>query len=204
MFVVFVLCVVDNFWWLLVYSGVFYVVIVVLCDHFVFVLSFNVFCLLCFFFFFKQKTAYEMRISDWSSDVCSSDLGAGAKLVGTFAYELTAADCRRIEELAPDIMLLAGGTDGGNRDVILRNAAVLAKSALDCPIIIAGNRNAADEAAARLGEGGKTATICGNVMPEFNQLDVEPARAAIRRIFIDRIVHAKGIDRAREKIGRAH
>src|SRR3546814_1376755 len=30
----------------------------------------------CFVFFFKQKTAYEMRISDWSSDVCSSDLGA--------------------------------------------------------------------------------------------------------------------------------
>src|SRR3546814_8899253 len=30
--------------------------------------------LVCFFFFFKQKTAYEMRISDWSSDVCSSDL----------------------------------------------------------------------------------------------------------------------------------
>src|SRR3546814_9415106 len=31
-------------------------------------------CVLCFFFFFKQKTAYEVRISDWSSDVCSSDL----------------------------------------------------------------------------------------------------------------------------------
>src|SRR3546814_5923865 len=31
-------------------------------------------CSLFFFFFFKQKTAYEMRISDWSSDVCSSDL----------------------------------------------------------------------------------------------------------------------------------
>src|SRR3546814_17816226 len=29
---------------------------------------------MCFFFFFKQKTSYEMRISDWSSDVCSSDL----------------------------------------------------------------------------------------------------------------------------------
>ena len=127
-------------------------------------------------------------------------LGAGAKLVGTFAYELTAADCRRIEGLAPDIMLLAGGTDGGNRDVILRNAAILAKSALACPIVVAGNRNAADEAVARLGEGGKTATVCGNVMPEFNQLDVEPARAAIRRIFIDRIVGAKGIDRAREML----
>src|SRR3546814_7941457 len=33
-----------------------------------------VFCALLIFFFFKQKTAYEMRISDWSSDVCSSDL----------------------------------------------------------------------------------------------------------------------------------
>src|SRR3546814_8296025 len=32
---------------------------------------------LIFFFFFKQKTAYEMRISDWSSDVCSSDLAVG-------------------------------------------------------------------------------------------------------------------------------
>src|SRR3546814_3707496 len=36
-----------------------------------------------FFFFFKQKTAYEMRISDWSSDVCSSDL----KAIGTGAFE---------------------------------------------------------------------------------------------------------------------
>src|SRR3546814_9811155 len=31
-------------------------------------------CAIIYFFFFKQKTAYEMRISDWSSDVCSSDL----------------------------------------------------------------------------------------------------------------------------------
>src|SRR3546814_7533833 len=35
-----------------------------------------VYCVFCVFFFFKQKTAYEMRISDWSSDVCSSDLPA--------------------------------------------------------------------------------------------------------------------------------
>src|SRR3546814_1314051 len=37
-------------------------------------LSVNVCTCLLYFFFFKQKTAYEMRISDWSSDVCSSDL----------------------------------------------------------------------------------------------------------------------------------
>src|SRR3546814_16126760 len=36
----------------------------------------------CIFFFFKQKTAYEMRISDWSSDVCSSDLIGGRRRSG--------------------------------------------------------------------------------------------------------------------------
>src|SRR3546814_5576201 len=48
-----------------------------------FTISFCV-CFWCVFFFFKQKTAYEMRISDWSSDVCSSDLGADRRrLCGT-------------------------------------------------------------------------------------------------------------------------
>src|SRR3546814_13143383 len=40
-----------------------------------FVCAVNLILFLCSFFFFKQKTSYEMRISDWSSDVCSSDLG---------------------------------------------------------------------------------------------------------------------------------
>src|SRR3546814_20117748 len=44
-----------------------------MCMNFSFII-----CVWLFFFFFKQKTAYEMRISDWSSDVCSSDLGAGS------------------------------------------------------------------------------------------------------------------------------
>src|SRR3546814_1332849 len=44
------------------------------------------FSLACFFFF-KQKTAYEMRISDWSSDVCSSDLFVAAKLLVHLAEE---------------------------------------------------------------------------------------------------------------------
>src|SRR3546814_1624132 len=41
------------------------------------------------FFFFKQKTAYEMRISDWSSDVCSSDLFAVARIAGIQAAKKT-------------------------------------------------------------------------------------------------------------------
>src|SRR3546814_4226642 len=44
------------------------------CDTYLYV------CNYVFFFFFKQKTAYDMRISDWSSDVCSSDLGLVRRL----------------------------------------------------------------------------------------------------------------------------
>src|SRR3546814_10310565 len=48
------------------------------------------FVVLVFFFFFKQKTAYEMRISDWSSDVCSSDLSDNICLLAAFADQIYA------------------------------------------------------------------------------------------------------------------
>lgn len=121
-------------------------------------------------------------------------LGAGAKLVGTFAYRLTTSDINKINGLCPDILLLAGGTDGGNSEIVIANAERLGASALACPVVYAGNRAAADDVRAALK--GKPLIVTGNVMPEFNVLDIEPARAAIRRVFIDRIVHAKGIDRA--------
>jgi len=125
-------------------------------------------------------------------------LGAGAKLVGTFAYRLTNADVRHIAELRPDIVLLAGGTDGGNSAVVIDNARALGASTIACPVVYAGNRAAADEACSLLA--GKHVIVTDNVMPEFNALDIEPARAAIRRVFIDRIVHAKGIDRAQSEV----
>ncbi|HET9663369.1 MAG TPA: glutamate mutase L, partial [Burkholderiales bacterium] len=121
-------------------------------------------------------------------------LGAGARLVGAFAYRLTMGDIEAIRGLAPDILLLAGGTDGGNSEVVLANARRIGASDLACPIVYAGNRDVVEEVCAALGE--KTVIVTANVMPEFNVLEIEPARAAIRQVFIDRIVHAKGIDRA--------
>src|SRR3546814_3438674 len=54
------------------YVGVYFLCVNVVC-YYVCAVMFYLFCIF-YFFFFKQKTAYEMRISDWSSDVCSSDL----------------------------------------------------------------------------------------------------------------------------------
>src|SRR3546814_5796527 len=48
----------------------------------------------CWFFFFKQKTAYELRISDWSSDVCSSDLID--RIAGNRGVQLEIADRKAI------------------------------------------------------------------------------------------------------------
>src|SRR3546814_4503372 len=65
-------------------------------------------CLLCgLFFFFKQKTAYEMRISDWSSDVCSSDLlehGAAVNVGNPhIIFFVPEADAVPLAELGPRI-----------------------------------------------------------------------------------------------------
>src|SRR3546814_1873909 len=54
-------------------------------------------CFIClmFFFFFKQKTAYEMRISDWSSDVCSSDLQHRIQLFADLPVAIEGAAMKR-------------------------------------------------------------------------------------------------------------
>ena len=123
-------------------------------------------------------------------------LGAGAKVVGTFSYKLPASDLVRIRDLRPDLILLAGGTDGGNEEVILHNARRLAELDLAAPVIVAGNRVVSDEVAAILRAGGKEPVVADNVMPEFAQLSVEPVRERIREIFISHIVKAKGLQAA--------
>ena len=128
-------------------------------------------------------------------------LGAGAKLVAAYSNGLVLEDINQIEQIWPDIILLTGGTDGGNEEVILNNAKLVAESRLDSPVVIAGNRRAASRAKSSMEAGGKYAVIAENVLPEIDRLNVEPTRAVIRDIFMARIVKAKGLDRAKEIIG---
>src|SRR3546814_6450868 len=71
-------------------------------------LCYSLFCLFLWFFFFKQKTAYELRISDWSSDVCSSDLVVGYPIRRS---ERLAGGTPR-EDTGTPTRLLAGRTGG--------------------------------------------------------------------------------------------
>jgi len=129
-----------------------------------------------------------------------ASLGAGAKVMKVYSYQLTASDAAEIEEMRPDIFLLTGGTDGGNRDNIIENAKMLAAMKAEFPIILAGNRNAADECKTILEAAGKQVIVCENVMPKFNQLNIEPAQNKIRQVFLDRIIKAKGLSEASQLI----
>ena len=129
-------------------------------------------------------------------------LGAGAKLISVLSFALTKQDISRLEASSPDLILLAGGTDGGNTDFIIRNASALAASAIEAPIVVAGNRDASDEVDAILKKGGKESIVTENVLPGLDRLNVEPARATIRELFMQRIVHAKGLDGAESFVGR--
>ena len=123
-----------------------------------------------------------------------ASLGAGAKVVGVYAFQLTEDDLEDIREAKPDIFLLVGGTDGGNTACILHNARMLASMKPEFPIVVAGNRTAARQCQ-RILEGCEV-YLCSNVMPKFGVLNIEPTQKQIREIFLNRIIQAKGLSKA--------
>ena len=126
-------------------------------------------------------------------------LGAGAKVVGEFSFELSRTEARQLDEIAPDIVLLTGGTDGGNRRTIIHNAKILADSNVP-NIIVAGNKTARDEIEAVFDGTDKNVSFAANVMPEFGRLELDSVNERVREVFLSRIMDAKGISRAREII----
>lgn len=126
-------------------------------------------------------------------------LGAGAKIVGRYSYQLNRQEITEIEEILPDIILLAGGTDGGNKKVIIHNAKMLANSkSITAHIVVAGNKAAQDEVKAILEASDKPTKLTENVMPEIGTIDVDSCREVIREVFINNVTKAKGIAKARQ------
>ncbi|OFW56077.1 MAG: hypothetical protein A2133_12545 [Actinobacteria bacterium RBG_16_64_13] len=128
-------------------------------------------------------------------------LGAGAKLVCGYGFEIDREIVEAIVAARCDIILLCGGTDGGDKKAITHNARMLAHSAVDCPIIVAGNRVVADVVRETLERQGKKVYRASNVLPRLDTVEVEPAQELIRDIFISRITKAKGLDKAADFIG---
>jgi uncharacterized protein (TIGR01319 family) len=129
-------------------------------------------------------------------------LGAGAKVVCSYGYEIDEEIIKAIEAAKCDIILLSGGTDGGDKKTILHNAEMLADSKIHCPVLVAGNRVAANRAKAIIESKNKTVFVSKNVLPSLDIVDVEPAQNIIREIFLSHIIKAKGLEKAQEFIGK--
>ena len=123
---------------------------------------------------------------------------AGAKVVKTYSFEISKTEQDEIFTIDPDLILLCGGTDGGNKEVIISNAKKLCQIDRNFSTIVAGNKSAASEVEAVYIESGKDFVITENVMPEFNKLNIEPAKQKIKELFISKIIDAKGLHKVQQ------
>jgi len=125
-------------------------------------------------------------------------LGAGAVVEYQTSGNLRDADLRRIAAIDPNLILLAGGVEGGDYDAVLYNAVRLCE--LPCrPIVVyAGNSIVAADARDILQSAGFKVRITANVYPGIDELNIVPARAVIHDAFEEHITHAPGMERISE------
>lgn len=124
----------------------------------------------------------------------TSALGAGARLLNTYSYFLKDEDIMEINALEPDIILLSGGAENGNKKYILHNANKLLKLDSKIPIVVAGNSSANSEIKNLFQENSMNFVIAENIMPDVNRINPDSAREEIRKTFMNQIVYAKGME----------
>jgi uncharacterized protein (TIGR01319 family) len=118
-------------------------------------------------------------------------LSSGGRVVHVWSGGLTDEALEALRADRPDVVLLVGGTDGGNSEVLLGCAAALAGARWSGPVVVAGNVDAREEVAALLGRGGTPYVLADNVVPRIGVLAPESARAAIREMFLRHVIGGK-------------
>ena len=127
-------------------------------------------------------------------------LGAGANLQMTTAGILQPEDLEDIAAMSPNLILLAGGTDYGERKTVLENAKLLRQLDLPVPVIYAGNVQNQSQIQ-RIFEGAKAPVyITENVYPRLDELNIEPTRKIIHKVFEEHITKAPGMEYVREMV----
>jgi uncharacterized protein (TIGR01319 family) len=122
-------------------------------------------------------------------------LSSGGRVVHVAAGGLTHAAVAELRKSRPDVLLLVGGTDGGNSEVLLSAARTLARARWRRPVVVAGNVDARDEVAGLLDDAGTPHVLADNVVPRIGQLDPGSARSAIREMFLRHVIGGKHLSR---------
>ena len=120
-------------------------------------------------------------------------LGAGTRILKTYSYRLKPEQVEEINLADPDVILLTGGTDGGNHDIICDNAQILNDKLHHGVILYAGNRDAVDKMKQIFTNRNITVYYTENVMPSVNVLNAVPVRTIAQEIFMKKIIQTKGI-----------
>jgi uncharacterized protein (TIGR01319 family) len=122
-------------------------------------------------------------------------LSAGAKVVHVAAGPMTTSQMAGLRATRPDVILLVGGTDGGNADVLLHNASRLARARIGAPVVVAGNLEARADVATSLQSTGRRFVLTDNVLPKIGVINPGGARAAIRQVFLRHVIGGKGLSK---------
>jgi uncharacterized protein (TIGR01319 family) len=125
-------------------------------------------------------------------------LSSGGRVVHVGAGGLDHGRIEALRASRPDLVLLVGGTDGGNAEVVVSAAGSLGKARWPGPVVLAGNADAVEHAGAALRAGGVHHEVAGNVMPRIGVLTPEPARAAIRAAFLRHVIGGKHLSASAE------
>ena len=127
-------------------------------------------------------------------------LGAGANIHMITAGKLMRTDLEKIKQIKPNIMLLAGGVDYGERETAVYNAELIANLDMDVPVIYAGNVQNQDEIRLVFKDSKAKLYIVENVYPKIDRLNVEPTRKVIQDVFEEHIIHAPGMSKVRDMV----
>ena len=125
-------------------------------------------------------------------------LNAGARVALVLSGRLSDQDRHALELADPDIVLFSGGTDDGQRRLVLENAEVVAHARIDAHFVVACNTDVAPQVAQLLAAAGRQVAVVENVLPQISTLNVAPAREAIGHAFLHHVIAGKGLSASDE------
>ena len=129
-------------------------------------------------------------------------LSSGGKVVRVLSGGLNAVRLAELRAAEPDVVLLVGGTDGGNAEVLEGDADILAGAPWPGPVVVAGNIESQPSIAARLAASGTPHVLADNVVPRIGVLAPDSARRAIREIFLSHVIGGKHLSSRTDARGR--
>ncbi len=128
-------------------------------------------------------------------------LGAGGIIHDITVGRLRRTDLAKIKQINPNLILIAGGVDFGERDTAIYNAELIRSMGLKTPVVYAGNIENQEEMKLIFDEeSGQRLYLVDNVYPKIDTLNVEPCRKVIQDAFEDNITKAPGMEHVRDMV----